>query len=325
MKKALSLALPAALLALTIAACGSDDDSSGNGTKITATTGILADITAQVAGPDAEVEQLIPEGSSPHDFQLSAQDRAGIEGSALLVANGEGLEAGVPVDEIDVERFELAESVPGLLPFEEAGEHEGEEEHEGEDAAEHGADAEAEAEHEHGTVDPHVWMDPARVAAAVPALADALAEADPEHAEGYRSRAERYAAELVALDGELERQLARIPAEDRELVTSHDALGYFADRYDFTVVATPFPASGAEAEASAGRIAEVEDAIRSTGVPTVFAEAEDDPEVLELIAEETGVRVEPGLLVESPGPADGYVEMLREDAALIAASFSPQP
>jgi ABC-type Zn uptake system ZnuABC Zn-binding protein ZnuA len=315
MRKALRLALPAALLALALAACGSDDDSGGDGTKITATTGILADITTQVAGPDAEVDQLIPEGSSPHDFQLSAQDRAGVEDSALLVANGEGLEAGVPVDEIDVARFELAENVPGLLPFEEPGEHE--EEHEGD------TEPSAEEEHEHGTVDPHVWMDPARVATALPALADALAEADPAHAEGYRSRAERYAEELTALDRELEGELAQIPPDRRELVTSHDALGYFADRYDFTVVATPFPASGAEAEASAGRIAEVEEAIRATDVPTVFAEAEDDPEVLELIAEETGVSVESGLLVESPGPAGGYVEMLREDAALIAAGLSP--
>jgi zinc/manganese transport system substrate-binding protein len=322
MKNALSLALPATLLALALAACGSDEDASGGGTKITATTGILSDITSQVAGPDAEVEQLIPEGSSPHDFQLSAQDRAGVEDSALLVANGEGLEAGVPLDEIDVERFELAESAPGLL-FEEPGEHEREEGHEGEDAAEHGGDAEAEEEPEHGTVDPHVWMDPARVAAALPALAEALSAADPGHAEGYRSRAERYAEELTALDRELEGELAQIPPDSRELVTSHDALGYFADRYDFTVVATPFPASGAEAEASAGRIAEVEEAIRATGVPTVFAEAEDDPEVLELIADETGVRVEPGLLVESPGPAGGYVEMLREDGAMIAAGLTP--
>jgi zinc/manganese transport system substrate-binding protein len=286
----LTLALP-----LALAAC-SDGGSDGGPPTVTATTGILADITAQVAGPDADVEQLIPEGSSPHDFQLSAKDRAAVEDSMLLVSNGEGLEAGIPIDEIDVERFELTDHVQDLLPLE-----------------------------DDGDADPHVWMDPARVAAALPALADALAEADPDHAAGYGRRAKDYAAELTALDAEMAAELGAVPPANRELVTSHDALGYLADRYGFEVVATPFPASGAEAEASAGRIAEVEDAISATGVPTVFAEAEDDPEVLELIAGETGVAIEPGLLVESPGPAGDYVGMLRSDAALIAAGLrAPQ-
>jgi ABC-type Zn uptake system ZnuABC Zn-binding protein ZnuA len=314
--------LAAGLLAAGLAACGSDDGRNG-GTTVTATTGILADIATEVAGPDAEVRQLIPDGSSPHDFQLSAKDRAEAEDSALLVSNGEGLEAGIPLDEIDIERWELTVHTPGLLPFEDAGERDGEDEP---DISEHGGDAEQEgsdepeSEPEPGSVDPHVWMDPTRVAAALPALADALAAADPEHAAGYRRRAADYAAELDGLDGELAATLAQVPSTNRELITSHDALGYFAGRYGFRVIATPFPASGAEAEASAGRIAEVEEAIRAAGVPTVFAEAEDDPEVLDLIASETGVAVEPGLLVENPGPG-GYAEMLRRDAELIATGL----
>lgn len=296
MKRKLAALTLTVAVPLALAACGSDGGSNGGPPTVTATTGILADITAQVAGPDTDVEQLIPEGSSPHDFQLSAKDRAAVEDSMLLVSNGEGLEAGIPIDEIDVERFELTDHVQDLLPLE-----------------------------DDGDADPHVWMDPARVAAALPALADALAEADPDHAAGYRRRAKDYAAELLALDAAMAAELGAVPPANRKLVTSHDALGYFADRYGFEVVATPFPASGAEAEASAGRIAEVEDAIRATGIPTVFAEAEDDPEVLELIAGETGVAIEPGLLVESPGPSGDYAGMLRSDAALIAAGLrAPQ-
>jgi zinc/manganese transport system substrate-binding protein len=167
-----------------------------------------------------------------------------------------------------------------------------------------------------------VWMDPTRVAAALPALADALAEADPDHAAGYRQRAEEYAAELQALDAEIKRMLAPIPPPDRKLVTSHDALGYFADRYDLEVVATPFPASGPEAEPSARTITEVEDAIVDSGVSAVFAEETDDPEVLRQIADTTGVNIEEGLLVESPGDAGGYAEMLRRDADLIATALT---
>ncbi|MGZ5356648.1 MAG: metal ABC transporter substrate-binding protein [Solirubrobacterales bacterium] len=289
MTTALISTLTATALALGLLACSSDgsDGADEGRPAVTATTGILADIAARVAGPDTDVHQLIPDGAGPHDFQLSARERAAAEDSVLLIANGEGLEAGIPIEEMDVERFELTEHAGDLL-----------------------------------SGDPHVWMDPARVAAALPALAAALAEADPAHAAGYRRRANLYAAELTALDAELAAALGAVPAADRKLVTSHDALGYFADRYGFEVVATAFPASGPEAEPGAASIEEVEEAVRAAGVPTVFAEAEDDPEALEQIAERAGVAIEPGLLVESPGPAGSYAEMLRRDAALVAAGLS---
>ncbi len=278
------------LAAIAIAACGSDDSDSGDEqVTVAATTPIVADIARAVAGPDATVEQIVPDGTSPHDFQLTARDRARLEDSDLVIENGAGLEHHIPVDEAGAPSFALADHAGELRPFEAGTE---------------------------GGEDPHLWMDPTRVAAALPALAQALAEADPEHADDYRRRAEAYAAELAALDSEIERTLAAIPEGDRELVTSHDALGYFADRYGFEVVATPFPASGPEAEPSATNIQEVEDAIEASGVPAVFAEQEDDPEILQQIAEKTGVGVVTGLLVESPG-SGGYVEMLRRDAELL--------
>jgi ABC-type Zn uptake system ZnuABC Zn-binding protein ZnuA len=313
------LASTLALLTLLFGAavgCGSGDDESASGPTVAASTGIWADVTERVAGDDASVEQVIPDATSPHEFQLSAEDRATIEDSLVLVYNGADLEAGLPIDEIDVPKFAVADHVGELLPFEEAGEHAGEEE-------------QAPGEEEHDSLDPHVWMDPSRVAAALPALADALAEADPGHAAGYRTRAASYAAELRELDAEIERQLGSIPPQNRKLVTSHDAMGYFADRYGLEVLATPFPASGPEAEASAQTIKEVEDAIRSSGVPTIFAQETDDPEVLERIARETGVSIEEHLLVEAPGEAGSYVGMLRQDAKLLrnelAAATAPVP
>lgn len=286
---------PAAVLlvALTVLAVACGSDSSGSdGAKVAATTGILADITSQVAGGDAQVTQVIPDSSSPHDFQLSAQDRAEIQDSALLVHNGSGLEDGVPVDEIDVPQFALTDNAGDSLEAD-------------------------------GSPDPHVWMDPTRVAAALPALADALSEADPENAAGYRQRASRYASELETLAGEISKTLSGIPPDARRLVTSHDALSYFADRYGFEVIATAFPASGAEGEASAAAIRDLEEAVREAGVPAVFAEREDDPEVLDLVSDSTGVEVVDDLLVESPGNTGSYVEMLRHDAQLIAGSLAP--
>ena len=272
--------------------CGSAEEDGTAGPRIAATTGILADITRQVAGPGLTVEQLVPNGSSPHDFAFSAEDRLRLEQAELVVANGAGLEAALPLDDVDTPRWQLADHVGPLLPI-----------------AEETADP---------AFDPHVWMDPARVATALPSLADALGEVDPAHAGDYRARARDYARRLRELDAEMRRTLGRVPPSNRELVTSHDALGYFADGFGFEVVATTFPISGPEAEASAAALEEVIDRVRSRDVPAVFAGEEDDPEALELVAEETGVEVVDDLIVESIGSVGSYEEMLRHDASAIA-------
>jgi ABC-type Zn uptake system ZnuABC Zn-binding protein ZnuA len=320
----ISAAVVAVASPLALGACGDDDEATaGGGPNVVATTGIVAELAEAVAGPDVEVEQVIPDGSSPHDFELSAQDRQLLEEADLLVASGADLEAGIPLDEVDAPQWALADHVGELLPFEESGAHEhAEEDEHAAEEEDHAAEEHAGEEEESGSGDPHVWMDPTRVATSVASLGDALAEADPVAADGYRERARAYARELEGLDADVERTLDSIPDSNRELVTSHDSLGYFADRYGFEVVATAFPASGPEAEASAALIDEVEDAVREHGVPAVFAQEEDDPETLRLIADETGVEIEEGLSIESPGSAGSYPEMLRRDAELIAAALS---
>jgi ABC-type Zn uptake system ZnuABC Zn-binding protein ZnuA len=291
--------------------CGSEDE--GDTTRVVATTGIIADLAENVAGPDAEIVQLIPDGSSPHDFELSAEDRQTLEQADLIAANGADLEVGIPLDETDAPRWELAANVAELLPFAEGGAH-AEDEH-----AEEGAhEEEAVQEDEHGSSDPHVWMDPSRAAQALPSLAAALSDADPEHADAYERRARAYAEELIGLDRELRSILEAVAPANREIVASHDSLGYLADRYGFEVVATAFPSSGPEAEPSAAQLQEVLDAIAEHGVPVVFSQEEDDPETLRLVAEQAGIEIEEGLIVESPGSAGSYEEMLRRDAELIA-------
>lgn len=303
MRPRLSILVALFLLASALSGCG---EAGGNHHTIAVTTGIWADLVRQVAGPDASVDQVIPDGASPHEFQLSARERARIENDLLLVYNGADLEAGIPISDIQVPRFAMAEHVGPLQRFRSAG------------SLEHPS-AEAGAA---GGYDPHVWMDPTRVLTALPALAETLAKADPVHAAGYRARARAYAAQLRRLDAEMRRTLAAVPPQNRKLVTSHDALGYFADHFGFQVIATPFPASGPDAEATAQTVNEVEEAIRRAHVPTVFAQETDNPEVLEGIASRTGVRIEEHLPVEAPGDAAGYIGMLRRDAEMIAAGLS---
>ena len=108
------VAAAALALAIPLAGCGSDDAQGG--VDVVATTGILADITRQVAGPDAAVGQLIPDGSDPHSFSLSAKDRLRLDDADLVVANGAGLEAGIPLDESAAPVWNLADHVGELRP-----------------------------------------------------------------------------------------------------------------------------------------------------------------------------------------------------------------
>lgn len=297
---------------LAIVACGgtgSGKDSEEK-TKIVATTGILADITRQLAGTEANVSQLVPNGADAHDFQISAKERAEIESSDLLVFNGAGLEAGIPVESFPVRKFELVEHAGRLL---EAGEDHHSEKQEHADDSHEGDEVAG----EHGSFDPHVWMDPDRIAAAVPALVKSLSVVDPSGSEGYRERGLRYQRKLRALVREMQTEMESISSDQRKLVTSHDSMAYFAERFDFEILPTPFPATGAEAEGSVGAIAEVEASIEQSGVSAVFPEAESNPAVLEMIAERTGVEIVTGLLIESLGPSGSYLEMMRSDSRLI--------
>jgi zinc/manganese transport system substrate-binding protein len=273
------LICPIAVVVVALSGCGEDDPE---GTQVLATTEIAADIARAVAGPDAEVETLLPEGASPHDYAASARDRARIDDADLVVAWGPRLEAG-SVGVGDHARFELAA----------------------------------------GEEDPHVWMDPTRIEVQLDDLAEEMAREDPAGAAGYRERAAAYAKRLTRLDMELRRTLAAVPRPRRRLVTSHDSLGHFAERYRFEFVGAPFGVTP-EAAASAETVAELIERIESEDVPAVFAEDTDDPELMEEIAREAGVEVVDDLLVEGfGGEVESYEDMLRHDARRIAEALAP--
>lgn len=297
-----------AVCSLPLAACREDEQGAGpGGPAILATTGFAADFALGVAGEEAEVTQLVPDSASPHSYGASAKDRAKLARAEVVVAFGLGYEEGLPLDDVSAPRFAIAERIGELRTFAEG------------EVADGGHDEEE--EHGAGARDPHVWMDPMRLAAAAPGLADTLAEVDPENADAYRERARRYADRLRALDAELRRTLAAVPPERRKLVTSHESLGYLADRYDLAFVGAPFGLAP-EAEASAREIAEVVDLVREQRLPAVFAEQGDDPKVMRQIARETGVAIVDDLLVENPGPqADTYAEAMRHNARRIAEAL----
>jgi zinc/manganese transport system substrate-binding protein len=303
-----AVALAGALLA---AACGGSDGAAGGdggGPDVVVTTSILGDVVENLVGDAAEVEVIMPPNADPHDFQASARQAAALREADLVVVNGAGFEAGLE-DAIDgavddgATVFAAVDHVDTLPAGEHADEGEG--------------------------VDPHFFTDPARMAAAAEALADALADNVPGFDDqAFRDRAGAYLDQLRALDAEVEATLAPVPAADRKLVTNHDVFAYFADRYGFTVVGTVIPAITTSAEPSAGELDELAATIEAEGVRAIFADTSSPEALAEALAAEVGGDVQVvELYSESlggPGSEGGtYVDMIRTDATRIAGALTP--
>jgi manganese/iron transport system substrate-binding protein len=192
---------------------------------------------------------------------------------------------------------------------------EGLEGRESDEADEHGD----EDGHEHsGETDPHFWLDPVNVLTYVANIRDALVTLDPEGADVYRQNAESYSAKLRELDAWIVEEVAKIPAERRLLVTNHESLGYFTDRYGFTLVGTVFNTMGAESSPSAKQLADLMEAIKASGVPAIFLESGSNAVLADEVARETGAVVVTDLYVHSLGKdAPTYIDMIRWDVGRI--------
>jgi zinc/manganese transport system substrate-binding protein len=300
----------AALLATSVAACGSDSSANTDKPRVIATTTILGDLVSQVAGDSVEVEVLMPPGADPHEFEASVAQAARIRSASLVVANGLGLEERLEgtLDAAQADGVTVYEVGPELDPLpmeEESGEH-----------------AEAEGE-DHGEFDPHFWLDPDRMAMAAGLVATQLANATGLDAAPFQERAARYAADAIAAGQEADAILAAVPADQRLLVTNHDALGYFARRFNLTVLGTVIPGGSTLAEPSAADISAIADALAATDVNAVFSENTVSPRLVEAVAAEVGRNI---IVVElftdslgDPGSgADTYAGLITTDATLVA-------
>jgi len=302
----LSVARGAAVFALAgLAACGSDAGGETPDAYVVATTGIWADVAGRVACDGSlDIRTIVPAGGDPHSFEPSLRDRETLDGATLVVANGLGLE------ETLADTLDSVED--GGVPVFRAGDHV------------ETLEAADEDEHAHEGGDPHIWLDPTRVAAALPALATALVEAGADRAAIDECVATAQ-ADLAALDEELSATFAAVPDERRLLVTNHDALGYLADRYDFEIVGTVLPSTSTLTGASPGELEELAEAIEAAGVSAIFTERFSDSTDVKALAERLGVDVVElysDALGEPGSGADTYDGMLRADATSIATALA---
>lgn len=305
-------------LLLVLAACAGDT-TDGDELQIVATTSIWADVVANIVEDDAEIEILIPTGTDAHDFEPTSGQIAALQEADLVVANGLGLEEGLEdvLESAAADGANVFEVAPELDPMAfTADEHDG--------AGEDGEGGEEE-ENEHEGEDPHVWFDPLRVATATRLIAERLTAIDGSI--DWEARASAYADQLVETDNEVVGIVGDLDADQRKLVTNHDAFGYFADRYEFEVIGVVVPGGSTLADPSSAELAELVDEIRHEGVNTIFAETTQATRLAEAVAAEVGddvaiVELYTESLGEPGSGAETLTGMLVANATLIAEAMT---
>ena len=298
------------LLLFLAAACGNDTKhdefppltspptvTPGQKVNVVASTTQIADFARIVGGDRINLTDLVKPGVDPHDFEPTPQDVQKVTQAHLIAINGVGLEQFMD---------QLLEQAGGGKPVA---------------VLSRGVKLRKGTGDEAKTGDPHVWLNPQNAQIMVDNLADALAKVDPTGAAVYRANADAYKLQLDDLDRRIEEQINTIPKERRKVVTNHDALGYYLDRYGITFVGAAIPSLETHAAPSARQIAETVRKVRKENVPAVFTESSLDPRLEEQIAREAGVKVVAMLYADSLGPpgspAATYLAMMEHNTRTI--------
>lgn len=301
------------LFAALLAGCGKSngtttkDKDSGDAAKktmVVCTTTMIADLANNIAGDLATVKGMMKTGEDPHTYKIKAQDADTLASAGLVLANGfhlEGPLVAVIGNNAEGKVAQLAElAVKEPLRSEEEG----------------GGDL----------PDPHCWMSVENFIGYTEHARDALAKADPENADKYRANAEKYIGELKELDTWIKAEFAKVPRENRVMITSHDAFQYLAAAYGIEVHA--MIGISTEQRALAQDIEKLEAMIKEKGIRAMFVETSVSDTLNNLVrksAEEAGVKVGGTLYSDSldePGKDAGtYIGMMKHNVSTIVAAL----
>ena len=303
------LALGAAIVATVLAGagCGSGSAGGGVGDRQTVVTSFypIQFATERIAGGALDVSVLTKPGAEPHDLEIAPQDLARMTRASLVVYS-KGFQPAVDeaIEQVDPERVLDVSGAANLslTPPEEEG-------HADESADEH-------AGHAHEGADPHFWLDPQRYASVAQAIGARLAELDPDGAARLNENTKAFVDELTQLDAEFSTGLKSCAIT--ELVTSHTAFTYLAERYGFEQhgIAGISP----EVEPSAAGLAGITELIRDHGVTTIYQETLVEPHFAQTVAASTGATVatlDPIEGITDASAGKDYFEVMRSNLATL--------
>jgi len=270
--------------------------------NVAAATGIVADLVVQVGGPRVAVQSILPPNADPHDFEPAPEDLVAVAAAEIIFRHG------LDLDNWSDQMIENAGSDRPVVVVSE------------------GIPTIASDEEEFSQGDPHIWFDPTRTAMMVATIEAALTEIDPEGAGTYQARAAAYTADLTALDQAIQAAMNAIPAERRKVVTNHDALAYYGERYGLTIVGTVIPGLDTAAEPSARETGALIDLMQEEGVAVILAENTTSPDLAAELASQAGATIVDDLYTDSLGDpgsgADTYLGLMRTDTALIVDALA---
>ena len=279
---------------------------------VVAVESFLADIAQQVAGDRVQVRSLIPIGMEPHGYEPTPQDIAAVARARMLIVNGAGLESFLARLLTNVrDKRPVVEASAGLVS---RTAREGEVLEGGVIAT--GPSAEP---------DPHFWLDPVMAERYATNIRDGFISLDPAGEKTYTANADAFIAKLRELDRWIAGQAAGLPQAERRLVTNHESLGYFADRYGFRIIGTVIPSVSTDASPTAQQMARLVDGLKAAGAKAVFLETGANPQLARQVAQEAGIKVVTELfthsLSDASGPAPSYLAMMRYDVKTIIAAL----
>jgi zinc/manganese transport system substrate-binding protein len=282
---------PAIALVLSFIFCALAPGRADARLSIVASFSVLGDMVQQVAGERADMRTLVGPNGDAHSFEPSPNDAASLARADLVIVNGLGLEKWM-------ERLVAAAGYKGPIVV-----------------ASEGVKARSMSEEGATVTDPHAWQDLANGQIYVRNIARALAAADPADADYYRPRAERYAAQLAVLDGWVRQEVAKVPAQKRRVITSHDAFGYFGAAYGVSFLAPE--GLSTESEPSAGDLAKLIEQVKKEKIHALFLENISSPQLMKTISQETGAPLGGALFSDAlsapDGPAPTYVDMFKNN------------
>lgn len=301
--------LAAIAAAISLSACSGSDAGTqareSGAPSIVATSAIVADFVARIAGEAAQVDTLIPNGYDSHTYEPKPSELSLLGEADLIVLADADLNAGVTgLVQLSGDQGRVLDLNDAALSAEEF------------IYREAGNDASA---------NPHTWTSPVLAAKWVAPLTDRIVALAPGAEAAIRANAEKLVNELVALDAEIVAALASIPPADRKLVVYHDAWVYFGEQYNLEVVGALQAASFAEP--SAAELGRMVAQIRDEGVKVFFGSEVFPSDVLEALEAESGARYESDLaddrLPGNPGdPNHSYFALMRANLELLVKGLS---
>ena len=281
---------------------------------VVASFSILGDFARQVGGDRVSVTTLVGPDGDAHVYSPTPADAKAMAAARLVLVNGLHFEGWLPrLVKSSGTKATMATATKGITPLEA-----------GDDHDEKGKGGHA---HAHGHDDPHAWQSVANAKIYVANIKDALSAADPAGKASYEANATAYLAELDKLEGEVKAAVARIPAQRRKAIATHDAFSYFVKAYGIAFVAPQGVST--EAEASARDVARIIRQVKAQKIPAVFLENVTNPRLVEQIARESGAKVggrlySDALSAESE-PAGTYIRMIKHNISEIEKALAAGP